>query len=595
MLARFLGCVLAAAASLAAQSLVFHDVRLFDGERVTPRTTVVVTNGRIAAVGPNASAPAGARVIEGAGKTLLPGFIDAHTHTIADTALKQAPVFGVTTTLDMFTHPSMVAAVKKQQAAGGLSDSADLYSSGFLATVPKGHGTEYGMPVPTLTKPEEAQAWVDARVAEGSDYIKIIYDGGRAYGLTIPTLSKETLAALVEAAHKRGKLAVVHIGTLQEAEDAIQSGADGLVHLFTGDHSEPEFGKLAAAHKVFVVPTLSVLCGAATNKQLADDADLKPYLPPAEAANMKRSFKLTIHCNGTDEALRQLHDAHVPLLTGSDVPNPGTTQGATIHGELELLVFGGLTPLEALSAATAAPARAFHLADRGVIAEGKRADLLLVDGDPTADIKATRKIAGVWKAGVPIDRAAWKAGLDAAAAQQSKMKSDPPPAGSESGWVSDFEGEKMEAKFGAGWEASVDGIMGGKSTAKIELASGGAHDSKGALKIAGEILPGFAYPFAGAMFSPGAAQMTPVNLSSKQAVSFWAKGDGKTYRLIVYAKHLGFQPAIQTFAAGPEWKQYRFALSSFSGMDGSDLMALIFCGGPQLGKFEFLIDDVRFE
>ena len=73
------------------------------------------------------------------------------------------------------------------------------------------------MPIPTLTKPEEAQAWVDARIAEGSDYIKIVSEDGSAYGREIPTLDTATIAALVEAAHRRGKLAVVHISTLQAA------------------------------------------------------------------------------------------------------------------------------------------------------------------------------------------------------------------------------------------------------------------------------------------------------------------------------------------------------------------------------------------
>lgn len=94
----------------------------------------------------------------------------------------------------------------------------------------------------------------------------------------------------------------------------------------------------------------------------------------------------------------------MPILAGTDAPSPGTTYGASLHGELALLVREGLTPVEALTAATSAAARAFRLRGRGFIRAGSRADLVLVDGDPTTDIVATRKIVGVWKAGVEVQR-----------------------------------------------------------------------------------------------------------------------------------------------------------------------------------------------
>src|SRR4029453_11500504 len=167
--------------------------------------------------------PPGAEVIDGAGATLLPGFIDGHTHSWGD-VLTRAAVFGVTTQLDMFTEPSFAKAARAEQAATGAPGRADLYSSGYLATAPGGHGTEYGLPVPTLTRPEEAQAWVDARVAEGSDYIKIILEDGKPYGREVPTLDAATLAALVKASHLRKKLAVAHVSTEDWAATAIEKG-----------------------------------------------------------------------------------------------------------------------------------------------------------------------------------------------------------------------------------------------------------------------------------------------------------------------------------------------------------------------------------
>jgi imidazolonepropionase-like amidohydrolase len=104
----------------------------------------------------------------------------------------------------------------------------------------------------------------------------------------------------------------------------------------------------------------------------------------------------------------RLRQAQVPVLAGSDAPNPGTAHGISLHRELELLVRAGLSPLEALRAATSTPARAFHLSDRGRIAVGLRADLVLVDGDPTTDILATRAIRTVWKLGRAVDREAYR-------------------------------------------------------------------------------------------------------------------------------------------------------------------------------------------
>ena len=152
--------------------MLFENVRVFDGERVVPQTNVLVEDELIAAVGEGLESPAGAEVIDGRGKTLLPGLIDAHVHVFTREALEQAPIFGVTTLLDMFTDVSFAQAMREEQGEGGATDRADLFSAGTLATAPGGHGTQFGLAIPTLTDPDEADAWVEARAAEGSDWIK---------------------------------------------------------------------------------------------------------------------------------------------------------------------------------------------------------------------------------------------------------------------------------------------------------------------------------------------------------------------------------------------------------------------------------------
>jgi len=441
---------------------------------------------------------------------------------------------------------------------------------------------------------------VDARIAEGSDYIKIVYDDGKAYGISFPTLSPETLKAVIAAAHARKKLAVVHIGSLQGAREAVEAGADGLAHLFIDHPPEADFGRWVAAHHAFVVPTLTVLESVSARHggaALAQDPAIAPYLSPGGQAELNQTFPTragaATNYAAAEEAVRQLQAAHVPLLAGTDAPNPGTTHGASLHRELELLVQAGLTPAEALAAATSVPAKQFGLEDRGTLAPGQRADLLLVDGDPTADIKATRKIAGVWKLGVAVDRDAYRAELEKQRAEANRPASVSP--GAKLGLVSDFEDGKVSARFGAGWQVSTDSLRGGKSKASFKVVENGAQKSKGALLIEGEVDAGLPYAWAGAIFFPGEALMSPADLSSKKQVSFWAKADGRTYSVMLFAPSKFFAPIIQTFVPDAEWKQFTFKLAQFDGYDGHDLAGLFIGAGLPAGKFALQIDDVLFQ
>jgi hypothetical protein len=577
------------------KNFVIRNARIFDGTQLQPAGDVWVEEGHIKAVGAQLEVPAGVASIDASGDTLLPGLIDAHTHVYALDHLRAALIFGVTTELDMFTAVAFMQRIKGEEADGKDMDMADLRSAGILVTAPGGHGTEYGLKIPTISRPAEAQEFVDARIAEGSDYIKVIYDNGNAYGAHIPTISKETMEAVIAAAHKRGKLAVVHVGSAQGAHDAIEADADGLMHTFTDTAPDPHWGEFVAAHHAFVVPTLSVnetITGVPSGASLVTDPRLAPYIMLPTAVNLNRGFsRIVIKLDFANalESVRLVHAAEAPILAGSDAPNPGTAHGASMHRELELLVKAGLTPTEALAAATSVPAKTFHLDDRGVIAAGKRADLLLVKGDPTRDITATRDIVAVWKLGVPDNRDAWRANLD-----KVKLAAATAPAGSELGLVSDFEGAQPTAQYGAGWLVSTDQLVGGKSVAQAHIVSRGAHGSKGALQISGTVDGALPYAWAGSMFFPGPKPMTVANLSARKTIRFWAKGDGKTYRVIVFTQSSGQTPPTQTFEAGSDWKEFSMPLAQFQ-TDGRDMIGLLFTGGPAPGAFSFEIDDVRIE
>ena len=567
-------------------SFVIRHARVFDGSQALEDTDVVVEGGLIKAVGQALDVPEGAQVIDGRGKTLLPGLIDAHVHTFGPSR-QDALRYGVTTELGMFTDWHLLAEAKRSRQSLDRTDLADLWSSGSLATVAHGHGTEFGVPVPTLTSADQAQAWVDARIQEGSDYIKIIREDGSELGIQIPTLSEEEVAALIKAAHARGKLAVIHIQKLEDARLAIADGVDGLAHIAMDKPADDAFVRLAQDRHVFVTATLSVFAGAACSGEAAKlvaDPSIAPYLSKDQKGMLGGNW---VHCypqalTVASESVRRLHAAGVPILAGTDAGNPATAHGVSLHGELALLTGAGLTPPEALAAATSLPAKYFQLEDRGRIAPGLRADLVLVDGDPTQDITATRRIVTVFKNGYTVDRSLSHA---------EAVTSAPGPKAPADTSVSDFDGGKITSRFGHGWEVTTDQRTGGNSVGAIKLAQGGAQGTAGALEISGEVKPGFVFPWSGAMFFPSDTPMDPMDFSSKQGVDFWARGDGGTYTLMLFAGDQQI-PLMQTFHAGSEWQEVYLPFSKFPGAELGRLRAIAFTSGPKSGAFRFEIDQV---
>jgi imidazolonepropionase-like amidohydrolase len=389
-----------------AEGFVITHVRVFDGERSRSNLNVWIAGDIIRAVGDDASAFRAERTIDGTGATLLPGLIDAHTHTQDVSQLQQAIRFGVTTVLDMFTAPAVEPALRG--AAAARADVADFRSSGVLATAPGGHGTEYGVAIPTVAGPADAVAFVRARQAAGADYLKIVLNGVRDARDGTPTLDQATTEALVRAAHSLGLLVVAHVETPNDARIAVMSGADGLAHIWRQGGAAPEVAELVARRNVFVIPTLVTPDGLVKGSGaiLAGDARLQPFLTGPIRTRLTGSLQAPAmeSIEPMLGVVRGLRAAGARLLAGSDVPNFITVHGVSLHRELELLVKGGLSPEEALAAATSRVADAFRLQDRGRIAPGRRADLVLVRGDPTRDITATRDILRVWRSGVEFDR-----------------------------------------------------------------------------------------------------------------------------------------------------------------------------------------------
>jgi imidazolonepropionase-like amidohydrolase len=399
---------------LVSKATAIVNARVFDGTRLRDWTSVRFADGIITDCAAGPTARDGDEVIDAAGGTLLPGLIDSHIHLVPG-ALAQGLTFGVTTALDMFSLADVMAAAKQQAAAR--PDVADVRSAGVGATAPGGHPSAIYAPFPTLAGPEQAGQFVADRVAEGSDYLKIFGPTGAAGPRAVPSLDLDTVTALTETAHGRGLVVVAHVNSVAGVGKVVSAGVDVVAHVpVDGELDTALAGRIAEAGIAYG-PTLATtenFLGEPGGTAVAADPRLAALLGDAQAQRLaaglsgRRGQGMPPYSRA-EENVRRLAAAGVTILAGTDAPNPGTIFGASLHRELELLARCGLTPAQALNAATAAPARVFNLADRGHTAPGQRADLMLVSGDPLADITATRAIERIWRAGVLCDRRAFVA------------------------------------------------------------------------------------------------------------------------------------------------------------------------------------------
>jgi imidazolonepropionase-like amidohydrolase len=217
----------------------------------------------------------------------------------------------------------------------------------------------------------------------------------------------------VKEAHRLGKMAIAHVTTFEGGQKAISAGVDGLAHLFFDRQPTPELIAAIASSGAFVTPTLVTLSTAFGNSaaELATDKRVSSRLSKKWLNSLSRS--INVYPQGKLEdafaGVKALHNAGVDILAGSDVSEPipilgGLAHGASLHHELQLLVAAGLKPIEALRSATSIPARRFGLTDHGRIAPGKRADLILVDGDPMTNINCTLSIISVWRNGEKLNK-----------------------------------------------------------------------------------------------------------------------------------------------------------------------------------------------
>ncbi|RFA11123.1 hypothetical protein B7R54_06185 [Subtercola boreus] len=349
---------------------MLRGARVFEGTGFSEPKDVAFDDGVLVS-----GVPQDAEVIDAAGGYLIPGLIDCHIHLYGPHNQERLAAAGVTTALDMSSPAPLVNALR------GRPGVTDLRSAMMATTSPTSAHAERLKNVPAaqealVASAADAEAAVALRVQQGADYIKIVVD--------LPGFDEETVTALVRAAHEHGLQTVAHASRSDAVDLAEAAGVDVFTHVPLDRAVEAaQAARLASAGKV-VAPTLVMMKGIVERLAAAGIPG-----PSYDAAR---------------DSVRALHAAGVPILAGTDANETPAVPasplfGTSLHDELELLVDAGLTPVEALRAATSLPAEHFGLTDRGAISPGLRADLVLLDADPTLDISATRAIRQVWITG----------------------------------------------------------------------------------------------------------------------------------------------------------------------------------------------------
>jgi imidazolonepropionase-like amidohydrolase len=403
--------LLLAAPAAAQQAILLRPARVFDGVDPRPHAgwTVLVRGDRIEAVGPGLAAPAGARVIDLPGTTLMPGMIEGHSHLFLhpynetpwdDQVLRQPEslrtaravnharatlMAGFTTVRDLGTEGAGYADVGLKQAIeqGIVPGPRMLIATrALVATGSYGPKTGPEEPVKGAEEADGPQLVTAARrqIGAGADVVKLYGDYRWRPGEdSRPTYTEAELRAVVEAAHAAGREVAVHASTPDGMRRAALAGADTIEH---GNAGTPETFQLMRERGVALCPTLAATDAISRYRGWNGAAPE----PPA-VAEKRASFRAALA-------------ARVPICMGGDV-------GVYAHGdnarEMELMVAYGMRPVDVLIAATSGNARLFGLADRlGAIRPGLLADLVAVEGDPAANIAAVRAVRLVMKGGAVV-------------------------------------------------------------------------------------------------------------------------------------------------------------------------------------------------
>ena len=409
----------------------FEGARLIDGSGGEPidRAALQVEDGAFVWVGRQGEreVPAGAIRVDLAGKTIVPALIDAHQHlgltNVKDGThstdnytranliehLERSAYHGVAATMSLGLEFDEPLAFELRDAV--MPNAARFLTSGrgIAATPMAGPQSDYRLGIPRgASTAAEGRAAVTELHGHGVDIVKIWVDDRRG---AVPKLEAEVYRAIIDEAHARGMRVTAHLGStsgLADAKDLLRAGVDGFAHTVRDRDIDAEYMELVREYPhVWTIPNLP---GSPVTH---DDLPwLSETLPPFEVENLRRQAEqletegpgasFEVQCRN----LARNREAGMIIGMGTD---SGVSVGWTTHTELRDMARCGLSPMEAIVAATRANAAILGLGDLGTVAAGKSASFVVLDADPLEDIENTRRIAAVYLRGEPVDRGALRA------------------------------------------------------------------------------------------------------------------------------------------------------------------------------------------
>jgi imidazolonepropionase-like amidohydrolase len=401
-----------ARAQVSVQVTALTHATVIDGTGSAPQNdvTIVLENGRIRDMGTALAAPAGATVIDLAGKYVVPGIINAHGHVgpaPRDPQLRRYALYGVTTTTSMSFDNDDIAEFKVKQKAGDLRGARILTVKYRFMSEPFHPGSEYKTPA-------EARAKVDEIVAQGADFVKVWIDsqGGKR-----PKLSREFVSAVMDQARKHGKVTMAHIVELADARMIVDEGVNILAHNVRDQEMPADFLATLKQKNVSVVSTLAreegMFVFGNSSPEFTDDPFFRRALTPAQLEKLaeKRAEQakeadrpVMLRAFELDKLnVRRMMDTGVRAGFGTDSggdPNRYFVQGFSEHRQMDLLRSAGLTPMQIIVMFSKTNSELLGIdKEFGTLAKGKAADLIVVAKNPLDDIANMHAIDAIYLGG----------------------------------------------------------------------------------------------------------------------------------------------------------------------------------------------------
>ncbi len=612
--------VAALAVFTAAQAVAQSNVMVIQGARVIDGTgapakveTVVIRGNRIASVGGLASIPPGARIIDARGQTLIPGLFDLHTHmpysTVTGLAgdwgknLEAYLACGITSVDDFGSYGEMFAPMRRLLETGVVR--GPRLHLAVRISPPGGHGTESGWG-DTFTleasTAAEAHAAMKRALPYKPDVIKVFTDGWR-YD-TIPNLmsmNEETIAAIVQDAHRAGLKVLTHTLTLANAKITVRAGVDSLAHGVNDQDVDDQLIELMKSNGTGYVSTLAVFEPrnrseipsrmAKVLEPLVEELIKRPATPSAEVQASSASIRAEHwrHLLHNDKAL---FDAGIKVGTGTDAGVAGVHHGWSTLRELELQVEAGLSPLQAISAATSVSAAILGVdKDLGTIQPGKLADAVLLRGKPDERIEDIENTEHVFLDGKEYDPAELERGIKSDA--MTKLPSHTLPA-----LVDDMERADERTELGT---LKINATDLGIDHSKIFFSPVWRKENDHALMIQASMGPKeHSYVLLQVPLTAGGIELA--DASAYQGISFDARGDGMyQLKFVTYGVRMG-QEFHAPFRADATWTTQRIPFSALVRTaeksipwTGRDLRILQFeLDGPAGSNRWLELDNLRF-